>query len=524
MKILVVIPAKVESKRLSQKNMQRVGGKTLIEIAVEYARASSLVTDIVVSTDSEDIKQFIESINLCKCYLQDKHLSEEDVSVVYSHVCEEMGQYGLVVGIQPDNPDHSLPLDVAIAYVISNGLDEFFTVSKDGRKNGAVRIIRMPRTVTHMGSLLDDCVNIHTKEDLSKASSRMLINSDPLQLGDDATFVIAEAACNHMCSVVLAKAMIDCAASAGADAIKFQTYKGDRTVTKQAPAFWGTETMKQVDYYKRLDRFNEDDYKVLFDYSESKSIIPFSTPFSIEDASLLNKLGMKIFKIPSFEIVNLCLIRYIASLGKPIILSTGAATYAEIDAAIDVVISEKNYNLALMACTLSYPTADENANLSRIQTLKNRYPNIMIGMSDHTEPDENMIIPSVAVSLGARIIEKHYTMSRKMTGSGHFFSVEPNDLKRMVANIRLCERVIGNGEMGTAECEIRAKEGGRKSVVAACDIGCGEIITNEMITLKRPGTGICPSRINDVVGKKATVDIREDSLIQMSDLTMGDLV
>jgi len=276
------------------------------------------------------------------------------------------------------------------------------------------------------------------------------INSNPL--GYSKVFIIAEAACNHMCSLELAKAMIECAAAAGVDAIKFQTYKGERIVTKYAPAFWGNETMKQTEYYKRLDRFNKEDYAYLFEYATKRNILPFSTPFGIEDATMLNELGMQIFKIPSFEIVNLDLVEHIASFGKPIILSTGAATYEEINVAIETVIGQENYNLALMACTLSYPTSNENANLLRIKTLQDHYPDFLIGMSDHTEPDENMVIPAISVALGARIIEKHYTISRTMSGSGHFFSLEPNDLTKMVKNIRLCEKVMGDGVIGTAEC------------------------------------------------------------------------
>ena len=230
------------------------------------------------------------------------------------------------------------------------------------------------------------------------------------------------------------------------------------------------------------------------------------------------QLGMEIFKIPSFEIVNLDLLKCVASFKKPIILSTGAASYEEIDKAIEVIVGEGNYDLALMACTLSYHTEDKDANLRRIQTLKERYPNFMIGMSDHTLPDENMVIPAISVALGARIIEKHYTMSRTMTGSGHYFSLEPSDVCKMVQNIRLFEKVLGDGSQGTADNEQRAKEGGRKSIVAKLDIEKGKRITKNMLTYKRPGSGISPDKVDSLIGRMALKDIKEDFQIKWDEI------
>ena len=523
MKILAVIPAKSGSNRLQNKNMRKIDNKTLIELAVEYAKKSKKINNIVVSTDSTEIEEYVKSNNLCECIIRSKNLSgEAEVFEVYKDAWNLFGNIDdYVVGLQPDNPDRKLILDEVIDYVIESKLDDFFTVGNDGKKNGAIRIfksniesIRNPKVST----LLEDCINVHTESDLAIAASRIIINSNPLNLKPNKVFVIAEAACNHMCSIDLAKAMIDCAADAGADAIKFQTYKGERTVTKYAPAFWGTETMKQTEYYKRLDKFEKEDYAYLFDYANQKDILPFSTPFSIEDADILNELGMEIFKIPSFEIVNLGLLEHIASFGKPIILSTGASTYKEIDKAIDKIVSKGNPNLALMACTLSYPTQYEDANLLRIQTLKKRYPNFMIGMSDHTLPEENMAMPTISVALGARIIEKHYTMSRTLTGSGHFFSLEPNDVRKMVENIRLFEKSLGSGEQGTAECEKKAKTGGRKSIVAKNDIFNGSIIDKNHLTFKRPGDGISPDEVEKLLGKKALKDIKEDSQIRWEEI------
>jgi sialic acid synthase SpsE/CMP-2-keto-3-deoxyoctulosonic acid synthetase len=523
MRFLVVIPAKSGSKRLTDKNMRKIGNKTLIEIAVNHAKKSQHINNIVVSTDSSKIKEHVESANLCKCIMRGENLSgETEVFEVYENALKLSGEeVDYVIGLQPDNPDRKLKLDEAISYVIENNLDDFFTVGIDGKKNGSIRIFRSSlKAISNpkVNSLVDDCTNIHHASDLAKATRSILIDPNPLNLEPNKVFIIAEAACNHMCSLELAKAMIDCASEAGADAIKFQTYKGERIVTKYAPAFWGTETMKQTEYYKKLDRFDKEDYAFLFDYAKQKKILPFSTPFGIEDADMLNDLGMEIFKVPSFEIVNLDLLEHIAGLGKPIILSTGAATYEEINRAIDIILSKGNPRLALNACTLSYHTEDKDANLSRIQTLKKMYPNFLIGMSDHTLPDENMAIPAISVALGARMIEKHYTMSRTLTGSGHYFSLEPNDIRKMVHNIRLFEIVLGDGEMGTTEIEERAKMGGRKSIVAKRDIKTNEILTKNMLTFKRPGNGISPDQVEKLLGKEVVNEIKHDFQIDWKDI------
>jgi len=343
------------------------------------------------------------------------------------------------------------------------------------------------------------------------------IDSNPLSLRENQVFIVAEAACNHMCDIELAKVMIDEAAEAGADSIKFQTYKSERMVTKNAKAYWGSETMSQQQYYKRLDRFEKEDYGKLFEYCKSKEIIGFSTPFSIEDAVILNELDMQLFKIPSFEIIDLELLECIAKFGKPIILSTGASTFEEIDNAVST-ITRFNPKLALMACTLSYPTDYEDANLMRIKTLKKRYPKIMIGISDHTPPEENMAIPAFSVGLGARIIEKHYTLSQKLTGSGHFFSLEPKDLKKMVTNVRLFEKTIGDGFQGLSPSEIKATESGRKSIVASRKILTNQVISRDDLAFKRPGNGISPNKLSDIVGKKANADFEEDDQITIRNI------
>lgn len=332
---------------------------------------------------------------------------------------------------------------------------------------------------------------------------------------DHPAFIIAEAACNHMCDMDLAKQMIDKAGESDADAIKFQTYTAEKLVTKDAVAFWGNEEVSQLEYYHRLDRFGPKEYELLFKYAVDRGLIPFSSPFDSNNARMLNEIGMSLFKIASCDIPNILHIRQIAEFGKPIILSTGASTPEEIDRAIMTILEVGNAQLMLLACTLSYPTRNEDANLRRITTLRNRYPELIIGLSDHTAPDEHMVIDSFAVALGAKIIEKHYTLDRTMTGSGHFFAVDPEALTKMITNIRLAETVLGDGKLGVAISERKAWASARRSIVADVPIRKGTVISPEMIGLKRPADGLSADMIDRVVGKRAKVDIRLDQKIDL---------
>lgn len=349
-----------------------------------------------------------------------------------------------------------------------------------------------------------------------KCSKDIILNGAKRIARDAPVFIVAEAACNHMCDLNLARRMIDKAAEAGVDAIKFQTYKAEKLVTKDAVSFWGKEKISQMEYYKKLDRFGKKEYAELFQYANDKGIIAFSSPFDEESASMLAELNMPLFKIASCEIPNLELIKYIANLGKPIILSTGASTPEEIDKAIETILDQGNTQLILLACTLSYPTKNQDANLLRIQTLIECYPDFVIGFSDHTEPDPHMIIPSLAVSLGARVIEKHYTLDRSMTGSGHFFAVDPDDLKKMVHNIRLTQLVLGNGKLGVAPSEKKAWKSARRSIVAEVPIKKGNLITKKMLGIKRPADGLPADMIDLVIGKRAKQDIKPDQGITLN--------
>jgi len=528
--ITAVIPAKGASTRLADKNILEINRLSLIEHAVRFARSSDKIGDIFVSTDSEEIAKLARRLG-AKSIMRGAELGgEAPLMDVYRHALKEMnnGDITHIVGIQPDNPDRRTDLDGAIAYALEKNIDYLFTVDRDGHRNGSLTILSLNALTSepslYASSIRDDCTNIHSRGDFLMASRNLSESSDFIFLGQrkigpgEPVFIVAEAACNHMCDIGLAREMIDRAAEAGADGIKFQTYKAERLVTDRADAFWGDEKISQLEYYKRLDRFGAEEYADLFAYARKKEIVAFSSPFDEQSVDMLAELNMPVYKIASCDITNLNLIRHIARVGKPVILSTGASSPDEIDGAVEAVFDEGNYQLILLACTLSYPTEYSDANLLRIRTLKERYPRMIVGLSDHTEPDEQMVVPSIAVSLGAQMIEKHYTLDRSMKGSGHFFAVDPGDLKKMVKNIRLTESLFGDGLLDVALSEERARASARRSIVAERTIKMGEIITDEMLGFKRPAGGLGANRTGEVVGKRARTEIERDRFIDLGDL------
>lgn len=525
--IVAIIPAKKDSNRLPNKNLLKINGKSLIAHAVEYARKSKRIEDIYVSTDSDKIAVHAKELGVDVIMRGDELGGETPLIDVYRHAWKEINDERIthIVGIQPDNPDRKTDLDHAIDYAITKKIDNLFTVDIKGQRNGSLNILNLnalrANPSVYSSSIRDDCTNIHSNLDLLMARYNLSQYRDAIAIGnrrigqDCPAFIVAEAACNHMCQMELARKMVDSAAEAGVDAIKFQTYKADKLVTKGAMAFWGKEKISQLEYYRRLDRFGRKEYSEIFQYAKERGIIAFSSPFDDESTEMLAELDMPLFKIASCDVPNLEHLRHIAVLGKPVILSTGASTIDEIDKAVETIFAEGNYQLMLLACTLSYPTKYADANFLRIKTLQERYPSMIIGISDHTEPDDHMVIPSTAVALGAKIVEKHYTLDRSMTGSGHFFAVNSDDLKKMVQNIRLAETVIGSGSIGIADSEKIAWASARRSIVAERFIKKGEIITAEMLALKRPGDGLPASVIDKIIGKKAKVDIDPDKKITM---------
>ncbi len=331
------------------------------------------------------------------------------------------------------------------------------------------------------------------------------------------TLVIAEVGVNHNGSIERGYQLIETAANAGADVIKFQTYKAENIVTKKAERYWdeslnNDETYgTQYDTFSKLDSFKVDDYKKLKKRCEEKNVIFTSTPFNIPDLDILSEVGVDVYKISSSDITYLELIEKIAINNKPIILSTGCASIDEIHAAVNLIKSLGNNNIILQHCILQYPCDDENVNLSKMLKIKDTFNNIPVGYSDHSI---GITIPLSAVSLGALTVEKHFTVDNSLPDSpDHKLSANPKQMKELVAGIRRIEKAKGEFVDGYYPAEKAAFKLARKSLVSACYIKKGTKISYEMITAKRPGTGIKPSLINDVIGKTAKIDIEEDTTL-----------
>lgn len=324
------------------------------------------------------------------------------------------------------------------------------------------------------------------------------------------TFIIAEAGVNHNGSMEIAKKLVDIAVNAGCDAIKFQTFKSENLVSKNAQkANYQKETTdsaeSQLEMLKKLE-LSESNFSKLKKYCDKNNIIFLSTPFDLESADFLASLNMPIFKIPSGEITNLPYLRKIASFKSDIILSTGMATLDEIGQAIEVL---KRCKISLLHCTTEYPCPYDEVNLKAIQTLKDKF-DLEVGYSDHTLGIEVAI---VAVAMGATIIEKHFTLDKNTNGPDHRASLEPQELKEMVKNIRNIEKAIGTGEKLPSKSELKNIKIARKSIVAKCDIKKGEVYTEDNLTTKRPATGISPMKWDEIIGSVANKDCKEDDVI-----------
>lgn len=328
-------------------------------------------------------------------------------------------------------------------------------------------------------------------------------------------FIIAEAGVNHNGSVELAKKLIDEAAASGADAVKFQTFKAENLICKNAKkaeyqleATDGTES--QYEMLKKLE-LTPETHRELNSYCEKKNIMFLSTPFDIGSAKFLDGIGLKVFKIPSGEITNYPLLKTIGQFKKKVIMSTGMSELYEIENAIKVLREQGTEDISLLHCNTQYPTPMEDVNLRAMLQLKNTFQ-MPVGYSDHTLGIE---VPIAAAALGAAVIEKHFTLDKTMEGPDHKASLSPEELNKMVESIRNIEAALGDGEKKVTDSEKENLHVARKSIVAAAQINRGDVYTEENITTKRPGNGISPMRWNEVIGQKAVRDFKTDELIEL---------
>ena len=329
------------------------------------------------------------------------------------------------------------------------------------------------------------------------------------------TLIIAEAGVNHNGSIEFAKKLVDVAAEAGADAVKFQTFNAVNIVSRNArKAAYQRQTTNaaesQLDMIRRLE-LCPSAHKELFTYCNKEGIQFLSSPFDLESIDLLSSLGLTIFKIPSGEITNLPYLRKIGALKKEIILSTGMSDLGEIEDALDVLMKSGTEleNITVLHCNTEYPTPIQDVNLKAMQTIARAF-DVHVGYSDHTLGVE---VPIAAVAMGATVIEKHFTLDRNMEGPDHRASLEPNKLKVMINAIRNIEKALGNGIKKPSPSELKNKSIARKSIVAERNIRKGEAFTEENLTVKRPGTGISPMRWDEVIGRKASRNFNEDEII-----------
>lgn len=340
--------------------------------------------------------------------------------------------------------------------------------------------------------------------------------------GEEPAFIVAEAGVNHNGSLERAKDLVIQAANAGADAIKFQTYKAEKLVTKNAPRFWNWDGEEipdgtQYDSYSQLDKLPLDAYYEIAKTCRRHNIEFLSTPFDEESADFLTEeLGMKAIKVSSSDITNISFLKHLAKKQLPMMVSTGAATLGEIEEAINTIRNEGNEKIIILHCTLCYPTEAKDANLRIISTLKTVFPRYPIGLSDHTR---GITIPIAAVALGAKVIEKHYTIDKTLLKSAdHWLSVDAQELKEMVNSIRMVELALGSSEKKVFDVEQETYKYDKRSIVAAKDIPGGTIIREDMLVMKRPGTGIQPKFIDLITGRKAVKDIKEDTLLSWDDV------
>ncbi len=330
------------------------------------------------------------------------------------------------------------------------------------------------------------------------------------------TMIIAEAGVNHNGDYNIAKKMIDCAKKAGADVVKFQTGLPHNVISKYAPKadYQIRNTANSNESQLEMAQTIALKYETFYDlklYCQNIGIEFLSTPFDLESIDYLHKIGMKKWKIPSGEITNLPYLEHIGRYKEPIILSTGMSTLCEVREALSVLHGVGAEEITLLHCTTDYPTSYSDVNLNAMLSMKKEF-DVEIGYSDHTL---GIAIPIMAVAMGAVIIEKHFTLSRKMAGPDHSASLEPNELKDMITAIRNVEKAFGDGEKKPQSSEIPNIAVARKSIVAKRAIEQGERFSEANITTKRPGTGLSPMRWYEVIGTVAKRDFNEDELIEI---------
>ena len=304
-----------------------------------------------------------------------------------------------------------------------------------------------------------------------------------------------------------AKLMILEAKKCGVDAVKFESYKTENIISSEFPDQFGL--------FKKYDKFGKEEFRELAEFCDELKIKFLSSPLDFESADYLDEF-MDIYSIASSDLTNIPFIQYIAKKNKPILLLTGAATLNEVKQAVKAIEDVSTVDIAILHSVLSYPTDYRDANLEMIKDLAQNFPIYEIGYSDHTKPDSNMFVLTTAFNFGADIIEKHFTLDKSLPGNDHSHSMDPDDVRIFKTNIGFLSQIKGMKNKQPLISESSASRNARKSIVAIKDIKKGDVITSDLLTFKRPGIGISPAQLDEVIGKTALVDIAEDTLIDFS--------
>ena len=339
-------------------------------------------------------------------------------------------------------------------------------------------------------------------------------------LGLNLPYFIAEIGVNHGCSISLAKKQILLAKKNGAHAVKFQSYKAETITSVNSPSYWNRKfekTANQYDLFKKYDKFGPKDYLELSKFCKKNEIDFASTPFDVNAVKFLKPL-MKFYKIASADINNIPLLEAVANTKKPIILSTGASNMNEILHAIKTLKKGGAKNIIILHCILNYPTPNQNANLDMITDLKKKFKDHIIGYSDHTMPDKEMLNLTVSFLKGAQVIEKHYTHNKKIKGNDHFHSLDGNDLKKFFKNISLLKTLSGISKKKSIPSEKLSRLNARRSIVVNSNVKKNDKITIANIITKRPGTGITADQWTKILGKKFRRDLKFDHVLQWKDI------
>jgi sialic acid synthase SpsE len=343
-----------------------------------------------------------------------------------------------------------------------------------------------------------------------------------------ATRIIAEIGVNHfdiakqqgISPMESAKRMIAEAARAGADVVKFQSYKASTIAAKDSPAYWDTNeepTQSQYELFTKFDSFGPDEYRKLAGFCSEAGIEFLSTPFDLEAVRFLEPL-VSFYKVASADLTNYPLLKAIARTGKPIVMSVGASTMDEIAQSLSFIRSiEPEVRITLLHCILNYPTRNENANLKRIPKLIERFPECTIGYSDHTLPDDAMVIVTAAAALGAQVIEKHFTLDKTLPGNDHYHAMDPSDLRRFRNNLGILDDAMSKDVADYLESEEVSRTNARRSIVTIRALPKGTVLEQGHLIMKRPGSGISPKDLDRVIGRTLTRDVGDDTILSWDD-------